>query len=446
LLQLIAFFSASFEIWFALRLFGHPVDASAAIMLESMTQAMRHLAFVVPAGLGVQEGMFVLFGHVLGMSGELALAVSMAKRLREVLCGVPALISWQLAEASRIRTAPSNAADPAPAKRFLIVTADDFGIHEAVNEAVSAASRSGVLTAASLMVGAPAAADAVRRARELPQLRVGLHLVLADGFAVLPREVIPDLVDENGRFGDGMWLDGVRYFALPSLRRQLEAEIRAQFAAFARTGLVLDHVNAHKHFHLHPTLLRMIVRIGREFGMGAVRVPREPLWYSAGRRSAAGGAGASRGGGHGRGGAGDGGGGGGGRTGGGGGGHGGVGLRLSTLVANAFLLPWVGLMKARLRAGGIAFNDQVFGLSGTGRLDEEALLDILAKLPPGVTEIYLHPAVDAGAPITSTMSEYRHSAELAALLSPRVADAVAATGAARGGYRDAWCELGPATV
>ncbi len=278
----------------------------------------------------------------------------------------------------------------APGKRFLIVTADDFGIHEAVNEAVSQATRAGVLTAASLMVGAPAAEDAIRRARELPQLRVGLHLVLADGFAVLPREQIPDLVDSEGRFGSGMWLDGVRYFALPSLRRQLEAEIRAQFAAFARTGLVLDHVNAHKHFHLHPTLLRMILRVGREFGMTAVRVPREPLWYSS---------------------------------------------------ANVFLLPWVGLMKARLRAGGIACNDQVFGLAGTGRLDEEALLDILAKLPAGVTEIYLHPAVDTKAPIASTMSEYRHSAELAALLSPRVAAALAATGAARGGYRDAWNEL-----
>jgi Lysylphosphatidylglycerol synthase TM region len=102
-LQLAALFSASFEVWFALRLFGHPVDARAAVMLESMTQAMRHLAFVIPAGLGVQEAVFVLFGHVLGISGELALAVSMAKRLREVLCGVPALISWQLAEASRLR-------------------------------------------------------------------------------------------------------------------------------------------------------------------------------------------------------------------------------------------------------------------------------------------------------------------------------------------------------
>ena len=104
-LQLLAFVSASFETWFVMRLFGHPVDVRAAILLESMTQAMRHLAFVVPAGVGVQEAMFVLFGHVLGISGELALAVSMAKRLREVLCGIPALISWQLTEASRLRAA-----------------------------------------------------------------------------------------------------------------------------------------------------------------------------------------------------------------------------------------------------------------------------------------------------------------------------------------------------
>jgi hopanoid biosynthesis associated protein HpnK len=278
--------------------------------------------------------------------------------------------------------------------RFLIVTADDFGIHEAVNEAVSVAASEGILTAASLMVGAPAARDAIRRARELPQLRVGLHLVLADGLAVLARPQIPDLVDEQGRFGEGMWLDGVRYFALPRVRRQLEAEIRAQFAAFARTGLVLDHVNAHKHFHLHPTLLAMIVRIGREFGMTAVRVPHEPMWY------------ARRGG------------------------------KMGAIAATAFLTPWVALMKARLLAAGILHNDQVFGISGTGHLDEVTLLDILAKLPAGITEIYLHPAIDTNGPITSSMSDYRHGAELAALLSKPVAEAAAATGAARGGYRD----------
>jgi uncharacterized membrane protein YbhN (UPF0104 family) len=95
--------SGSFEIWFALRLFGHPVGPGAAMMLESLIQAVRLLAFMVPAGLGVQEAGLVLFGHALGISGELALSVSMAKRMREVLCGLPSLLSWQWMEGRRLR-------------------------------------------------------------------------------------------------------------------------------------------------------------------------------------------------------------------------------------------------------------------------------------------------------------------------------------------------------
>jgi putative membrane protein len=102
-LQLIAFVSASFEVWFALRLFGHPVSAESAVALESLTQAARYLAFIVPAGIGVQEAGFVVFGHLLGVGADLALAVSMAKRLREVLCGIPSLLSWQWVEGQRLR-------------------------------------------------------------------------------------------------------------------------------------------------------------------------------------------------------------------------------------------------------------------------------------------------------------------------------------------------------
>jgi putative membrane protein len=108
-LQFVALSSASLEIWLALRLFGHPVDVSTALILESMTQAMRHLAFVVPAGVGVQEAGLILFGHALGISGELALAVSMVKRIREVLCGVPPLLSWQWVEGRRFRRLIRNA-------------------------------------------------------------------------------------------------------------------------------------------------------------------------------------------------------------------------------------------------------------------------------------------------------------------------------------------------
>jgi len=264
--------------------------------------------------------------------------------------------------------------------KFLIVTADDFGLHSAVNGAVERAAREGVLTTASLMVAAPAAADAVRRARELPGLCVGLHLVLADGWSVLPPRSIPALVDAQGRFGSNMVRDGVRFFALPAVRRQLEAEIRAQFQAFADTGLTLDHVNAHKHFHLHPTLLEMLLRIGGEFGIPAVRLPREP-------------------------------------------------------GVTGLLSPWLAIMRRRLRAARIAHNDYVFGLSDSGSMEEARLLEILARLPEGVTEIYLHPALESGAAIAASMAGYRHADELAALVSPRVRTAVADCGAATGGFR-----------
>ncbi len=254
------------------------------------------------------------------------------------------------------------------------------------------AARAGTLTAASLMVSAPAAADAVRRARALPRLRVGLHLTLADGRAELPAQAIPHLVDEAGRFrsrsGLALALEGWRWFALPAARRELRAEIRAQFAAFERTGLPLDHLNAHKHLHLHPTVLALILEVGREFGLRAVRLPSEPRWFAGQSASSAG------------------------------------------------LAPWLALMRRRLDAAGLERNDQVFGIAASGAMDEATLLSILARLPGGATEIYLHPATLAGCAIVDTMTGYRHTDELAALLSPRVAAAIDHCGAARGGFLD----------
>jgi hopanoid biosynthesis associated protein HpnK len=278
-------------------------------------------------------------------------------------------------------------------QKFVIVTADDFGLHEAVNEAVEQASQSGVLTAASLMVAAPAADDAIRRARHLPNLRIGLHLVLADGRAALAPGLIPDLVDAAGHMNSRMFYNSLRFFAFPAVRRQLEAEIHAQFSAFARTGLKLDHVNVHKHFHLHPTLLQILLRVGRDYGVSAVRVPDEPLWFAARSGWLAG--------------------------------------------TNAILLaPWVALMKRRLRAAHVRHNDRLFGVAASGAMDERKLLAILSRLPPGVTEIYLHPAAQSGAAIAASMSEYRHADELTALLSPRVRAAIAGGDFGRGGYSD----------
>ncbi|MBS0380112.1 MAG: hopanoid biosynthesis-associated protein HpnK [Proteobacteria bacterium] len=272
--------------------------------------------------------------------------------------------------------------------RRLIITADDFGSSPAVNRAVARAARAGVLSAASLMVGGAHAAEAVEIAKSLPSLAVGLHLVLTDGTATLPAAQLPGLVEAGGRFRHGMVYDAFRYALSPRLRAEAQREIRAQFLAFRATGLPLDHVNAHKHFHLHPLLLRLVLDTGREFGLGAVRVPAEPWGFVARCGPAA-------------------------------------------LAHRVLLAPWLVHLRRELARRGIAHNDWVYGLSGSGRFDAALMKRVLAQLPSGVTEIYVHPSERA-----ADGAGHASPADLAALLSTEVGDLIGALGVRACGFSE----------
>jgi len=253
----------------------------------------------------------------------------------------------------------------------LIVTADDFGAAVEVNEAIELAHRDGILTAASLMVAAPAAADAVIRARRMPSLRVGLHLVLVEGRPMLPPKAIPDLVGADGNFRTDMVRVAARMFFLPRARNQLAHEIAAQFEAFAATGLRLDHVNAHKHFHLHPTIADLMVRIGSDFGMRAARVPDESarvLSEVDGRPRS----------------------------------------RFNALAITTAVL------RSKLRRADVMTSDRTFGIAWSGAMTKERIAGLLSKLPEGLNEIYLHPATRDVFP--GSTPGYRYRDELAALL------------------------------
>jgi putative membrane protein len=93
--QLAGLISGCSETWLALRWLGHPLSLAAALALESLTIAARSLVFVAPAGLGVQEAGLIGVGHVLGLGSDVAIALSLAKRMREILFGLPALAAWQ---------------------------------------------------------------------------------------------------------------------------------------------------------------------------------------------------------------------------------------------------------------------------------------------------------------------------------------------------------------
>ncbi|HSB04153.1 MAG TPA: flippase-like domain-containing protein, partial [Thermodesulfobacteriota bacterium] len=98
--HIISWFLGVAEVWLALHLLGHPVDLGTALLFESLGQAIRTGAFAVPGALGIQEGGYVLVGGILGIEPSISLALSLSRRVRELLLGLPGLVFWQ---ASTIR-------------------------------------------------------------------------------------------------------------------------------------------------------------------------------------------------------------------------------------------------------------------------------------------------------------------------------------------------------
>lgn len=278
--------------------------------------------------------------------------------------------------------------DPPPAagsRRRLIVNADDFGRSHSINEAVIRAHREGILTTASLMVNEPACAEAVELARQNPRLGVGLHLAFICGRAALPPGQIPGLANCRGEFTNNPASAGFRYFFQPGLRGQLRAELHAQFEKFRATGLNLDHVNGHLHLHLHPVVFSLLMADAEALGIRRVRLTFDPFWLN---------------------------------------------LRLASghLLYRVLHVLIFHILSARarpvLRRRGFRHTGRVFGLLQNARVDEPYVLNLLARLPPGDSELYSHPSLD----------EFKN--EFDALVSPRVRASAAAAGLELIRYQD----------
>jgi hopanoid biosynthesis associated protein HpnK len=262
-----------------------------------------------------------------------------------------------------------------PRKR-LVVVADDLGRSPGVNRAIAEAVATGIVTAASLMAGGEAFDGALEVARRQPRLAVGLHATFCDGRAVLPRSLVPGLVDETGRLETNPARAGVRYWSRrKELIPQIEAEAEAQFERLAAAGVAPTHVDGHHHLHIHPLLFRILCRIAARRGVRWVRIPQgDPApgrileWATFG-----------------------------------------ILARLNRRVAAHH-----GMMSAR----------RVAGLARTGRLDERYLLELIPRIGAGWNEIFAHPNLDTEA----------GRRELDALTSPRVRARLESSGIALSSY------------
>ncbi len=270
----------------------------------------------------------------------------------------------------------------------LIINGDDFGYSKAVNRAIIHAHREGVLTSASLMVNECAADDAVKLAKANPNLAVGLHLVLVLGRAALPHAKIPHITDAKGRFTDSSFQAGIKYYFSPVARRELRAEMRAQFERFVATGLNFSHVDGHTHLHQHPVIFDELIRLCEEFGVRRVRVVKGEMRLS---------------------------------------------LKLDRkhlpikLVWGTVFNLLGGWCEKRLAGRNFIQPQKVYGLLQSGDMNESYLLGLLKQMETATSEIYAHPlALDADE--TARQENPGGIRELQALTSERVRLAIETAG------------------
>jgi len=260
-----------------------------------------------------------------------------------------------------------------PSCRRLIVTGDDFGLNSEVNEAVEALHEAGVLSQASLMVNERGVDEALRIARRHPRLCVGLHLSLCLGRASAPSKI----TGPQGELPPSPARAGLLYAFHRGVRRDLEAEIAAQFEAFAATGLPAVYWDGHTHLHLHPTVFDLSLPYAEKYGFRVTRLVREPGFAPLSL----------------------------------------IFKRLSHAAARKL---------AKLNGRGV---DRVFGLQQTGGITTPVFRQLLERVPEeGWTEIYLHPGAEPApldtAVIRCAMEErgitLGNAADLVASLAPAI--------------------------
>ncbi len=260
------------------------------------------------------------------------------------------------------------------ARRQLVVNADDFGFTPDVNRGILEAHRRGILTATTLMATGDAFEDALGLARQADTLDIGCHLVLVGGRSLVTGRPYPPTVAK---------LLGALARHEMDPYREFEAQVRRIVAA----GVRPTHLDTHKHTHLAPPVLDAVARIAREFGIAWVRRPFDfPM-----------------------------------------GAMGGV-PRLRRLAGAA-----LGLLRPRfhrvLERAGCRTTDHFAGFQITGRFRARELVELLAMLPAGSTELMCHPGycTEALRQARTRLKESREE-ELRALVAPEVRAALERNG------------------
>lgn len=261
-------------------------------------------------------------------------------------------------------------------KKQLIINADDFGIHPAVNEAVRKAATEGILTSTSLMAGGDASDEAVEMARSMPSLGIGIHLTLVGGIkSVLPPSEVPSLTWDNGVFCHDYGKLIVRDLEGKILLSEVYAEWDAQIQKIMNTGLPVTHMDGHQHMHMWPHFYPIARDLAKKYHISCMRVPDEDVLFG---------------------------------------------------MKDGHIIRWAAknglsllsrMHRPDLKKNHIRTNDHFFGMLYGGHLSPERFAKFILQTKPGITEIMCHPSADTRAMEDTFHWGYHGEDELAGLLA-----------------------------
>jgi len=266
-------------------------------------------------------------------------------------------------------------------RKLLIVNGDDFGLSPGVNAGIVRAHRDGILTSATLMANTPHSRHAIELASDCPNLGLGLHANLTDGQPISPARDVERLVNPDGALPGLARLMIRAWRAEKAIRREIAAQLEMALGA----GAKIDHLDSHKHVHVHPKVLTAIISVAKQYGIAAVRAPLESPAAWAGTR---------------------------------------LDWRFRSLLVS--LAAWHA-RRALAREGFIA-TDRFIGTARTGSWTAQSMAAAITSLKPGVTELMVHPRKGKQDPFSC--------AELDALVSDEVRSAVKSTGVRLVTYAD----------
>lgn len=160
-------------------------------------------------------------------------------------------------------------------QKFVVVNADDLGLCPGTNKAIIEAHTKGVLTSASLLATCPGFLDAVRKIKRNKKLGIGIHLSLTLGKSVLPKKIVPDLVNEQRMFYPGykrLLLSDHR-----KIREQIRLEFEAQIKKITDKGIRLDHIDSQEHVHMIPYIYEIVLSLAAKYKIPFVRLSKDKI-------------------------------------------------------------------------------------------------------------------------------------------------------------------------